>query len=182
MLGTFIDTIIICTMTALVILVVQGQFESSTGMVDYAWQSDMLAGVQVTSAAFSQGIPGGSIVIAVALALFAFTTLIGWSYYAEQCLAYLVGDGSAMPFRIVWVIMVFVGSMQAVDPIWRLGDIANAAMAIPNLIAILLLSGVVFSITKRFDKTGELPPNFHGDEWGTQGDTPAPETTENTES
>jgi alanine or glycine:cation symporter, AGCS family len=172
MLGTFIDTIIICTMTALVILVVQGQFESSTGMVEYAWQSDMLAGVQVTSAAFAQGIPGGSIVIAVALALFAFTTLIGWSYYAEQCLAYLVGDGSAMPFRVIWVIMVFVGSMQAVDPIWRLGDIANAAMAIPNLIAILLLSGVVFSITKRFDKTGELPPNWAGDTWGTE--PPAP--------
>ena len=168
MLGTFIDTIIICTMTALVILVVQGEFESSTGIVERAWQSDMLQGVQVTSAAFSQGIPGGAWIIAIALALFAFTTLIGWSYYAEQCLTYLTSDKWAMPFRYVWVIMVFIGALQPIDPIWRLGDIANASMAIPNLIAILLLSGVVFSITKRFDKTGELPPNWAGDSWGTE--------------
>ena len=73
-----------------------------------------------------------------------------------------------MPFRYVWVIMVFIGALQPIDPIWRLGDIANASMAIPNLIAILLLSGVVFSITKRFDKTGELPPNWAGDSWGTE--------------
>jgi len=168
MLGTFIDTMIICTMTALVILVVQGNFESSGGTVDYAWKSDLLQGVQVTSAAFAQGLPGGAWIIAIALALFAFTTLIGWSYYAEQCLTYLTGDWAAKPFRFVWVAMVFVGSLQPIDPIWRLGDIANASMAIPNLIAILLLSGVVFSITKRFDKTGELPPNWAGDEWGTE--------------
>jgi AGCS family alanine or glycine:cation symporter len=168
MLGTFIDTIIICTMTALVILVTAGEFESSNGVVQYAWQSDTLQGVQVTSAAFSQGLPGGAWIIAVALALFAFTTLIGWSYYAEQCLTYLTSDKWAMPFRYVWVGMVFIGSLQPIDPIWRLGDIANASMAIPNLIAILLLSGVVFSITRRFDKTGELPPNWAGDVWGSE--------------
>lgn len=172
MLGTFIDTIVICTMTALVILVVQGQFESSNGIVDYAWQSDLLQGVQVVSAAFSVGLPGGVWIIVVALALFAFTTLLGWSYYAEQCLTYLAGDWAAKPFRYVWVVMVFVGSLQEIDPLWRLGDIANALMAIPNLIAILLLSGVVFSITKRFDETGELPPNWEGDVWGTEPPMP----------
>lgn len=158
MLGAFIDTIVICTMTALVILTVDGQFASGDGFVEYAWQSTTLQGAQVTTAVFGHGLPDvtlfgtvispGGIFIAFALALFAFTTILGWSYYMEQAATYLVGDWAAKPIRFVWVAMVFVGALQPIDFIWRFGDIANASMAFPNLIAILLLSGVVVSMAK----------------------------------
>ena len=147
MLGTFIDTIVICTMTALVILSVQGQFAAENGYVDYAWQGT-LQGAEVTTAVFSQGIPFGGIFIALALAIFAFTTILGWSYYIEQAVTYLVGDWAAKPIRYVWVVMVFIGALQPIDFIWKLGGVANAAMALPNLIAILLLSPVVIAMAK----------------------------------
>lgn len=149
MLGAFIDTIVICTMTALVILTVEGSYVS-TGeeTVRYAWQSTELQGMQVTTAAFQQGIPFGAAFVGLALFLFAFTTIIGWSYYAEQAATYLVGDWAATPVRFIWVGMVFIGALQEVDFIWRLGDIANASMAFPNLIAIVLLSGVVVRMAK----------------------------------
>lgn len=172
MLGTFIDTIIICTMTALVILVVSGSYPTEGGgFVEYAWQSvGELQDVGITSAAFGQGLPVvGGWVIGLALALFAFTTLIGWSYYAEQSATYLVGDWAAKPFRFLWVAMVFTGAIQANDFVWRLGDIANSAMALPNLLALLLLSGMVVKYTRDFDKQGKIPPAWHKD---TSGDTP----------
>ena len=148
MLGAFIDTIVICTMTALVILSVQGAFPGADGgTVDYAWQST-LQGAQVTTAVFSQGMPFGGFFIAIALALFAFTTILGWSYYMEQAAVYLVGDWVAKPMRYVWVVMVFIGALQPIDFIWRFGDIANASMAFPNLIAIMLLSPVVIAMAR----------------------------------
>jgi len=148
MLGSFIDTIVICTMTALVILSVQGQFPGADGgTVDYAWQST-LQGAQVTTAVFSQGMPMGGIFIAIALGLFAFTTILGWSYYMEQAITYLVGDWAAKPMRFVWVVMVFIGALQPIDFIWKFGDLANASMAFPNLIAILLLSPVVVAMAR----------------------------------
>ncbi len=158
MLGAFIDTIIICTMTALVILCVEGPFVSGSGMVEYAWQSTTLQGAQVTTEVFGHALPDvrvfgevispGGIFIAIALAIFAFTTILGWSYYMEQAVTYLLGDWAAKPVRYIWIVMVFVGALQPIDFIWRFGDIANASMAFPNLIAILLLSGVVVSMAK----------------------------------
>ena len=155
MLGTFIDTIVICTMTALVILSVQGEFVSGDGIVQYAWQSDTLQAAQVTTAVFNQGlplqifgVPLGGILIAVALSVFAFTTILGWSYYMEQAVTYLVGDWAAKPMRFVWVGMVFIGALQQIDFVWKLGGIANASMAFPNLIAILLLSSVVIAMAR----------------------------------
>jgi alanine or glycine:cation symporter, AGCS family len=148
MLGSFIDTIVICTMTALVILSVQGQFPGADGgTVAYAWQST-LQGAQVTTAVFSQGMPFGGIFIAVALALFAFTTILGWAYYMEQAATYLFGDWIAKPMRFIWVGMVFIGALQQIDFIWKFGDLANASMAFPNLIAILLLSPVVVAMAR----------------------------------
>ncbi len=148
MLGAVIDTLIICTMTALVILSVQGSFPGADGgTVEYAWQST-LQGAQVTTAVFSQGMPFGGLFIAIALALFAFTTILGWSYYMEQAATYIFGDWIARPMRFVWVGMVFVGALQEIDFIWRFGDIANASMAFPNLIAIMLLSPVVVAMAK----------------------------------
>ncbi len=148
MLGAFIDTILICTMTALVILSVQGSFPGPDGTtVEYAWQST-LQGAQVTTAVFSQGMPFGGLFIAVALALFAFTTILGWSYYMEQSATYLFGDWIARPMRFIWVGMVALGAIQPIDFIWKFGDLANASMAFPNLIAILLLSPVVIAMAR----------------------------------
>lgn len=158
MLGAVIDTLIICTMTALVILTVDGQYASGDGFVEYAWQSTTLQGAEVTTAVFGHGLPDvvlfgetispGGIFIAVALALFAFTTIIGWSYYMEQATTFLFGDKVAKPVRYIWVIMVFIGALQPIDFIWRLGDISNASMAFPNLIAILFLSPIVVAMAK----------------------------------
>ncbi|GJL90487.1 alanine/glycine:cation symporter family protein [Hyphococcus sp.] len=158
MLGAFIDTIVICTMTALVILAVPGVFPGADGgTVEYAWQST-LQGAQVTTAVFGHALPDitlfgevispGGIFIAVALALFAFTTIIGWSYYMEQAATYLFGDWIAKPTRYVWIAMVFIGALQQIDFVWKFGDLANASMAFPNLIAILLLSPVVIAMAK----------------------------------
>lgn len=172
MMGTFIDTIVICTMTALVLLTVEGQFvhtlaDGSRAMMPHAWQSD-LQGFAMTSAAFGTafpwpvaGIPLGTLVVSVALVLFVFTTLITWSYYGERALTFLfhrLGGSSPVAerrlligWRMLWCFVIFVGSFQDLTLVWRLGDIANATMALPNLLALLLLSGVVFAIARRDD-------------------------------
>ena len=141
MLGTFIDTIIVCTFTALAIL--------STGV----WTSGA-TGAALTSAAFEASLPGlGGPVIAISLAIFAFTTIMGWSYYSERSLQYLFGTGIIMPFRAVWSLAVIVGATIKLSFVWLLADTLNAMMAIPNLIALLVLSPVVFAITKEFFDT-----------------------------
>lgn len=152
MLGTFIDTIVICTMTALVILTVSGNFTAVDAngieqVVQHAWQSD-LEGARITSAAFGAGIPGGEWIITFALIVFAFTTVLGWSYYGERSVSYLFGEKAVFPFRIIWCLFTFAGAMLSVKAVWYLGDIGNAVMAAPNLIAVLLLSGVVVSLTR----------------------------------
>lgn len=160
MAGVFIDTIVICTMTALVILVVEGSFVSGggTGFVSYAWQSTDLQASAITTAAFSQGIAGGQYVVLAAQFLFAFTTIIGWSYYGEQAAGYLFGDRSAVPFRVFWVLVVFVGTLIVnVDGLWLLGDIANASMLFPNVIAILGLSAVVLAMAAEADRSTHWP-------------------------
>lgn len=167
MMGTFIDTIIVCTATGLVILTVQGAFThtDAAGVVTtqpHAWMSD-LRGFDMTSAAFGAAFPWqvigtisvGQLVASIALILFVFTTLITWSYYGERAITYLFGQALAMPFRIFWVLMIVVGSFQQIEFVWRFGDIANALMAFPNLIALALLSGVVFAIAKGNNKAGK---------------------------
>ena len=148
MLGTFIDTIIVCSFTALAILV--------TG----AWTSGE-TGAALTSHAFDLALPGvGGYIIAVSLAVFAFTTILGWSYYCERSLEYLFGVKIIMPFRAVWSLAALVGATVKLSFVWLLADTLNALMAIPNLIALLLLSPVVFKITKEFFETrGESENN-----------------------
>ena len=152
MVGTFLDTMVICTMTALVILTVTGDFvyNEAGETIGYAWQAG-LEGIQVTQGAYASALPMGDWYIALILAFFAFTTILGWSYYGERAIAFLGGEKMVLPFRLVWVAFVFIGALQQVDVIWRLGGIANAAMAAPNLIALLLLSGAIFKITKEHD-------------------------------
>lgn len=164
MLGVFIDTMIICTMTALVILTVSGSYANLDGtFAEFAWQSDALAASAVTTAAFAQGIYAGGWIILAAQALFAFTTIIGWSYYAETSATYLVGDWAARPFRFMWVGVAFLGTLVVnVDGLWRFGDVANSMMLFPNVIAILLLAGVVLRYTHDYDRKGIVPPAWFG--------------------
>ncbi|MCF7984466.1 MAG: sodium:alanine symporter family protein [Thiohalocapsa sp.] len=138
MLGTFIDTIIICSITGLVIV------------ISGAWTSGE-NGASLSAMAFGQELPGaGAYVVSLGLALFAFTTILGWSVYGERCVEYLFGIKAIIPFRILWVLAIPVGAIVHLDFVWLLADTLNALMAIPNLVALLLLSPVVFKITKEF--------------------------------
>ena len=146
MTGTFIDTIIICTMTGLSIVL--------TG----AWQQEGLEGVQVTTYAFQQGLPlPGKIVafmLMICLVFFAFTTILGWDYYSERCLEYLSGKNKTaiLVYRWLYIFAVFIGPYMTVKAVWTIADIFNGLMAIPNMIAIFALSGVVVKETKDFFK------------------------------
>jgi len=170
MMGTFIDTIMICTMTALVILTVEGDFTASGQTVAHAWQSD-LSGFAMTSGAFAAAfpmsigsVPIGTLIASLALILFVFTTLLTWSYYGERAITFLYDrvpgstrKGEKMlhrAWRVIWCIGIFIGASRPSEEVWRLGDISNAAMALPNLLALALLSGVVFKLAKGERKAG----------------------------
>ncbi len=143
MLGTFIDTIIICSITGLAII--------TSGV----WKSGE-TGASLTSAAFESALPGvGGILITFALAVFAFTTILGWSFYGERCVEYLFGVKSIMPFRVLWVIAIPIGAYANLGYVWLLADTLNALMAIPNLIALILLAPVIFTITREYFAEGE---------------------------
>jgi AGCS family alanine or glycine:cation symporter len=139
MLGTFIDTLMVCTMTGLVIIL--------TGVLDSG-----ISGASLTAAAFGSTFPGGELVVTVGVVLFATTTMIGWSFYGERCVVYLFGTKGILPFRILWVLAIPVGAGADLGIIWLIADTLNAFMAIPNLIALLLLSPVVFSLSKDYFK------------------------------
>ncbi len=137
MLGTLIDTLIICTMTGLVIVI--------TGV----WQTGE-SGASLTAMAFAQGIPGGEWVVTVGVVLFAVTTMIGWSFYGERCVVYLFGTRGIVPFRVLWVLAIPVGAGLNLGIVWLIADTLNAFMAIPNLIGLLLLSPVVFKLSRGY--------------------------------
>ena len=143
MLGTFIDTIVICTMTGLIIVV--------TGAHELG-----LEGVAVTTKAFQLGLPFpdsvASCLLMFCLIFFAFTTILGWNYYSERCLEYLSGGKMklVMVFRIAYIACVFFGPFMTISAVWTIADIFNGLMAIPNLIAVLGLNGVVVSETKKY--------------------------------
>jgi len=137
MLGTFIDTLIICTMTGLVLIVTD------------VWSTD-LQGAAMTLHVFDATLPLGGSILAICIALFAFTTMLGWSYYGERCAQFLLGPKIVMPFRIIWVVGIFLGTQMSLGVVWKMSDALNGFMAIPNLIALLLLSPVVFSLTRAY--------------------------------
>jgi AGCS family alanine or glycine:cation symporter len=145
MLGTFIDTLIICTMTGLV-LIVSG-----------VWNSD-LQGAAMTLMVFDSTLPFGGNILSLCIALFAFTTMLGWSYYGERCAQFLLGPMVVMPFRILWVIGVFIGTQMSLGLVWKMSDALNGMMAIPNLLALLLLSPVVFKLTKQYFQQQDNQP------------------------
>ena len=144
MTGTFIDTIVICTLTGLSIVL--------TG----AWQVEGLEGVQVTTYAFQNGLPFpaevSSFILMLCLVFFAFTTILGWDYYSERCLEYLSGGNMkhVKVYRWIYILAVFIGPYMTVSAVWTIADIFNGLMAIPNMIALFALSGVVVKETKDF--------------------------------
>ena len=140
MTGTFIDTIIICTLTGLSLVV--------TGV----WCGD-LNGAAMTESAFTMAFPAfGSILLLVGLVLFAFTTILGWNYYGERCVEYLLGVKAILPYRLIFILLIACGPFLKLEEIWVLADIVNGLMAIPNLIALVALSGIVVAETKAYEK------------------------------
>jgi len=144
MTQTFIDTIIVCSMTGLVILV--------TG----AWTSGE-NGASLTSYAYSLGLPGsmGGLIVTVGIILFAYSTILGWSYYGEKSIGYLLGTWAVKPYRWLFVASVGLGAVLKLDVVWTVSDIFNGLMAFPNLIGLIMLSPVIASETKKFFNGGK---------------------------
>lgn len=144
MTGTFIDTIIVCTMTGLSIVMAG------------SYKKESLEGVQITTDAFCEGLPFpekfSAFLLMICLAFFAFTTILGWNYYSERCLSYLTGSNkiATIVFRWLYVAAVFIGPYLTVEAVWNIADIFNGLMALPNVIALIALSGVVARETKEF--------------------------------
>ena len=139
MTQTFIDTIVVCTFTGLAIIV--------SGL----WNSGE-TGAALTTQAFNEGMPGssGGIIVAIGLILFAYSTMLGWSYYGEKALEYLFGPRLIRPYRIVFCVLIFVGAFAKLELVWAIADVFNGMMAVPNLIGLLALSGVIVAETKTF--------------------------------
>lgn len=141
MMGTFIDTIVVCSMTGLALLV--------TGV----WNNGM-KGAELSSAAMNTTLPGvGPWLMAIALVLFAFTTILGWAYYGEKCWVFLAGTVIEKPYRVLWTVFVLVGAVTQLDFVWLVADLLNALMALPNLISLLLLSPVIVQLTQEYFRT-----------------------------
>ena len=144
MLGTLIDTLVVNSMTGIAIV--------TTGV----WMSGE-TGAPLTAMAYNAALPGiGGAVVSISLIFFAFTTILGWSLYGERCAAYLFGDRAIVPYRYLWAIVVPVGALAKLEVVWIFADIMNALMAVPNLLALLLLSPIVFKITR--DRLGGGQP------------------------
>jgi len=137
MLGTFIDTLIVCTMTGLVIVIMD------------VWPSGV-SGASLTTMAFAQAFPGGQYIVTLGLCLFAFTTMIGWSFYGERCVVFLFGTRAILPFRVAWVIAIPVGTVVELNLVWLIADTLNAFMAVPNLVALILLGPLVFRLSRDY--------------------------------
>jgi len=141
----FVDTIVICTLTAIAIVVTGAwkMIDPSTG--------EGFTGAALTSQAYTTGLPGpGGYIIAIAIIFFAYSTLLGWSFYGEKCFEYLIGSQRAKLYRYFFLPFIFLGAVGALEPIWLLADTLNGLMAVPNLIGILGLSGLIIKLTRDF--------------------------------
>lgn len=150
-LGSFLDTLVVCTMTALVILV-SGlvTIDPTSGLMNI---QDGLSGAALTTTAFENAFPGfGGLVVSFGLIFFAFSTILGWYYYGSKCFEYIAGVKAITAYKAVWILLVFFGAIYKVGFVWNLSDTFNGLMAIPNLIALLALSPLIFSMTKEYEK------------------------------
>jgi len=149
-LGSFIDTLVVCTMTALVILTSGLVNIGSDGLMTI---TNNLTSAELTTTAFSVGLPGvGEYIVSIGLIFFAFSTILGWYYYGSKCLEYIAGVKAVNFYKIFFIVLVFIGSVQSIDLVWNLSDAFNGLMAIPNLIALLSLSPLIFLMTREYDK------------------------------
>jgi AGCS family alanine or glycine:cation symporter len=141
MTGTFLDTIIVCSLTGLAL--------STTGV----WTSGE-TGAELTLLAFQTGLPGdwGKWIVSVGVVTFAFSTILGWCYYGEKCFEYLVGEEYVLYYRMAWIAFVFIGAVSSLKMVWDFSGAMNALMAVPNLIALLVLSRLIARETKEFEK------------------------------
>ncbi len=152
-LGSFLDTLVVCSMTALVILV-SGlvQLDPTTGLMSI---TGGLSGAALTTTAFDVAFPGiGGFVVSFGLIFFAFSTILGWYYYGSKCLEYIAGVKVVNAYKFLWIVLVFVGAVYKADFVWNLSDTFNGLMAIPNLIGLLALSPLIFSMTTQYEKEG----------------------------
>jgi AGCS family alanine or glycine:cation symporter len=143
MTQTFIDTIVVCTMTGLV-LIISGEWNSGD------------TGASLTTAAFNTGIgsDAGGYIVSIGLVLFAYSTILGWSYYGEKSIEYLLGSKAVKPYRYIFTIFVFVGAMAQLETVWSIADLFNALMAFPNLVGLLALTPVIVKVTKEYFESG----------------------------
>lgn len=148
MTGTFLDTIVVCSITGLV-LVMGGIYTNGE------------TGAALTTQTFNLLLPGpGGWIVTIGLVFFAYSTILGWCYYGEKCASYLLGEWFVLPYRIIYVGSVMIGTIASLDLVWAAADTFNGLMAVPNLIALVLLSGVIVKETRDFiakRKSGELP-------------------------
>jgi len=149
-LGSFIDTLVICTMTALVIIV--------SGLLSFADNGLMaitnnLSGAALTSTAYNQALPGvGGFIVTFGLIFFAFSTILGWYYYGSKCFEYIAGVKAVVYYKWAWVVLVFVGANVPLNFVWNISDAFNGLMAIPNLIGLIALSPMIFAMLKTYEK------------------------------
>ena len=150
MIGTFIDTIVICSMTAIVILI--------SGIYSEPAYVSGSQNVSLTINAFGNTLPGFEWVVVFGTVLFTMTTILGWGYYSEKCLEFLVGIKAIKPFRLIWVAIAVLGAIASGGMVWTIAEILNGLMAIPNLIGLLLLSPVVFRLTRSYNFSPKSTP------------------------
>lgn len=149
-LGSFLDTLVVCTMTALVILVSGLITIGSDGLMTV---QDGLTGAALTTTAFSRALPGlGGYIVSIGLIFFAFSTILGWYYYGSKCLEFIAGVKAVEIYKWIWIALCFVGATTSLDIVWNLSDAFNGLMAIPNLVALLALSPLIFKMTKDYEK------------------------------
>jgi AGCS family alanine or glycine:cation symporter len=143
MTGALLSTVIVCSITGLVLAV--------TGVHGHVTESGVtLGGASMAIRAFNTTISGGAYIVAIGLILFAFSTIIAWGYYGEKCCEYLLGSRSVLYYRILYTVVIIPGAALKMETVWLLADIFNGLMAIPNLIALIALSGVIIAETQLF--------------------------------
>lgn len=149
MVEVFVDTIVVCTVTALVILS-SGVYQPQVYLHNMAVGIENIDGTTLTGRAFATVIPGGDKFLALAITLFAFATIVSWSYFGERTAAYLLGERASLPYKCIYILVLFPGCVTAPTLVWEIADTFNGLMALPNLTALILLSGEVIAVTKAF--------------------------------
>ena len=144
MTGTFWDTVVICALTGIVLV------STMIAHPDIIASGIVTEGADLTSAAFAEIPFIGTPILVIGMILFAYSTILGWSYYGNRCITYLFGKRAIIPYQIVYVIVAFLGAVGVGDVVWTISDITNALMAVPNIIMVLLLSGLIARETKHY--------------------------------